>query len=71
MVILGGPGTLFGPLIGAGAIVFLRNIVSGLTDRWLLILGAVYVLVVLFAPRGIVGEIKDRLDRRSRAAVTR
>lgn len=71
MVILGGPGTLFGPLLGAGAVVFLRNIVSGVTDRWLLILGAVYVLVVLFAPRGIVGEIKDRLDRRSRAAVTR
>jgi branched-chain amino acid transport system permease protein len=71
MVILGGPGTLFGALIGAGAIVFLRNIVSGITDRWLLILGAVYILVVLFAPRGIVGEIKDRFDRRSRAAVAR
>jgi branched-chain amino acid transport system permease protein len=71
MVILGGPGTLFGPLLGAGAIVFLRNIVSGITDRWLLILGAVYVLVVLFAPRGIVGEIKDRLNRRTRAATAR
>jgi branched-chain amino acid transport system permease protein len=71
MVILGGPGTLFGPLIGSGVIVFLRNIVSGMTDRWLLILGAIYVLVVLFAPRGIVGEIKDRLDRRSRAAAAR
>jgi branched-chain amino acid transport system permease protein len=71
MVILGGPGTLFGPLIGSGAIVFLRNIVSGMTDRWLLILGAVYVLVVLFAPRGVVGEIKDRFDRRSRAAAAR
>jgi branched-chain amino acid transport system permease protein len=71
MVILGGPGTLFGPLIGAGAIVFLRNIVSGITDRWLLILGAVYVLVVLFAPRGVVGEIKARFDRRARAAAAR
>lgn len=71
MVILGGPGTLFGPLIGAGAIVFLRNIVSGITDRWLLILGSVYVLVVIFAPRGVVGEIKDRLARRSRAAIAR
>ncbi|MFN0070280.1 MAG: branched-chain amino acid ABC transporter permease [Chloroflexota bacterium] len=71
MVILGGPGTLFGPLLGAGAIVFLRNVVSGMTDRWLLILGAVYVLVVLFAPRGIVGEIKDRIDRRSRASIAR
>lgn len=67
MVILGGPGTLFGPLLGAGAIVFLRNIVSGLTDRWLLILGSVYILVVLFAPRGIVGEVQSWMNRRPRA----
>lgn len=69
MVILGGPGTLLGPLLGAGAIVFLRNVVSGYTERWQFILGAAYVLVVLFAPRGVVGELRGWMDRRSRAAV--
>jgi branched-chain amino acid transport system permease protein len=55
MVLLGGPGTLFGPMIGAGVVVFLRNLVSAYTHRWLLILGLVYVLTVLYAPRGILG----------------
>jgi len=55
MVLLGGPGTLFGPVIGAGIVVFLRNLVSAYTHRWLLILGLVYVLTVLYAPRGVLG----------------
>ena len=53
MVVLGGPGTLFGPAIGAGAYVFLENFVSSYTDRWILILGVIFVLAVLFAPRGV------------------
>lgn len=63
MVILGGPGTVLGPVLGAGAVVFLRNVLSGLPvigPRWLFILGAVYVLTVLFAPSGILGEINRR-----------
>ncbi|HEY3065098.1 MAG TPA: branched-chain amino acid ABC transporter permease [Methylomirabilota bacterium] len=55
MVALGGPGTLAGPALGAAAIVFLKNFVSVYTKRWLLILGAVYIGVILFAPRGVVG----------------
>ncbi len=58
MVALGGPGTLAGPAVGAAAIVFLKNFVSVYTKRWLLILGAVYIGVILFAPRGIVGAIR-------------
>jgi branched-chain amino acid transport system permease protein len=61
MVIVGGAGTLFGPALGAGVVVFLRNIVSAYTERWLLVLGLIYVLVVLFAPHGIVGAIQIRL----------
>jgi branched-chain amino acid transport system permease protein len=57
MVALGGPGTLVGPAIGAGAIVFLKNFVSVYTRRWLLILGGVYIGVILFAPRGILGAL--------------
>jgi branched-chain amino acid transport system permease protein len=70
MVILGGPGTLLGPVLGAFVLVFLRHMVSSvhfgigpfdIGERWTLILGTIYILVVMFAPRGILGEILTRL----------
>jgi len=61
MVVLGGAGTLLGPVIGAGIIVLLENLISLFTERWLLVLGVIYMLVTLFAPRGVHG-----LFRRSR-----
>jgi branched-chain amino acid transport system permease protein len=64
MVLVGGAGTLFGPLVGAGLVVFLRNLLSAYTQRWLLILGAVYVGVVMYAPRGIVGALWAAWNRR-------
>jgi branched-chain amino acid transport system permease protein len=62
MVALGGPGTLAGPAVGAAIIVFLKNFVSVYTKRWLLILGAVYIGVILWAPRGLAGAVRG--DRR-------
>jgi branched-chain amino acid transport system permease protein len=59
MVILGGAGTLIGPAIGATLIVLLDNVVSTYTERWLLVLGVIYVVVALFAPRGIIGFLRD------------
>ncbi|HEX3177511.1 MAG TPA: branched-chain amino acid ABC transporter permease [Methylomirabilota bacterium] len=59
MVALGGPGTLAGPALGAAVIVFLKNFVSVYTKRWLLILGAVYIGVILFAPRGVLGAFRS------------
>ena len=58
MVALGGPGTLGGAALGAAVIVFLKNFVSVYTKRWLLILGAVYIGVILFAPRGVFGAFR-------------
>jgi branched-chain amino acid transport system permease protein len=58
MVILGGPGTLLGPLVGALIIVFVRDIVSSFTDRWLIVLGLAYVCTVLFFPEGVLGTIR-------------
>ncbi len=58
MVALGGPGTLVGPALGAGIIVFLKNFVSVYTKRWLLILGGVYIGIILFAPRGLLGAAR-------------
>jgi branched-chain amino acid transport system permease protein len=63
MVALGGRGTLLGPAVGAGVIVLLKNLVSVYTQRWLLILGAVYVLTIMYAPEGIVGAVKQVLKR--------
>lgn len=57
MVALGGRGTLLGPALGATIIVFLKNLVSVYTHRWLLILGAVYIATIVYAPEGIVGAV--------------
>ncbi|HXP91994.1 MAG TPA: branched-chain amino acid ABC transporter permease [Candidatus Binatia bacterium] len=65
IVILGGIGTLYGQLLGAGIVVFLSNGLSAVTHRWVLILGAVYVLIVMYAPDGLVG-LGRRLAARAR-----
>ena len=53
MVTLGGPATLIGPVLGAGAIVLLKNVMSAYTARWLLILGIVYIVAIIAAPKGV------------------
>ncbi len=58
MVIIGGTGTLWGALPGAAAFILLQSLVSSYTERWMLILGATFVLFVLFAPGGIVGALR-------------
>jgi branched-chain amino acid transport system permease protein len=57
MVILGGAATLVGPVVGAFFIILLSNFISAYTARWTLILGALYAIVVLLAPAGVVGEV--------------
>ncbi len=57
MVIIGGAGTLLGPVLGAGLVLVLQNLISSYTERWPLLLGAIFVLFVLRAPFGIVGLI--------------
>jgi branched-chain amino acid transport system permease protein len=64
MVILGGAGTLIGPAIGAALIVFLEDFISSMTEHWVLVLGVIYVLVSLFAPRGLIGLYVDFRQRR-------
>ena len=58
MVILGGAATLVGPVLGAFVIILLSNFISAYTAHWTLILGALYAIVVLAAPAGIVGEMR-------------
>lgn len=65
MVALGGQATLLGPALGAGIIVMLKNLVSVYTHRWLLILGAVYIGTIVYAPEGIAGAARDLMRRTS------
>lgn len=66
--ILGGFGTLVGPIIGAFIIVFIRNMVSTYLDRWPTLIGVIFIVVVLYARGGIVGGVANLwyrwLDRR-------
>jgi branched-chain amino acid transport system permease protein len=55
MSILGGVGTLTGAFVGAGVVIYIENDVSSWLSRWQTLLGVVFVLVVMFAPDGIVG----------------
>jgi branched-chain amino acid transport system permease protein len=59
MVLLGGEATLIGPILGTTAYVLLQNVLSSLfTGRWQLILGALFVIFVLFVRGGILGVWK-------------
>ncbi|MGJ9383143.1 branched-chain amino acid ABC transporter permease [Salipaludibacillus sp. CF4.18] len=55
MVIIGGAGTMLGPVLGAALIVSLETIVSSYTDLWMLIVGSVFIIFVIYFPKGIVG----------------
>lgn len=57
MVILGGTGTLLGPVIGAFAFLALEELLSGFTVYWQLIFGILLILVVLYMKRGIVSVL--------------
>lgn len=57
MVLMGGMGSLFGPVLGAVAYLVLEDILSGVTTYWQLLLGPILILVVLFARRGLFGMV--------------
>ena len=63
MVILGGMGTLIGPVVGALVLLLLEDMLSAWTVHWQIILGPFLVLVVLFAKRGLVGLLPDGAGR--------
>lgn len=66
MTIIGGVGTLIGPIIGAGVIEFTQHYLSGLArdypifERWIIFFGILYILAVIFFPKGIVGTVYIR-----------
>jgi branched-chain amino acid transport system permease protein len=62
MSLLGGMGTFFGPFVGAAVFLLLENLVSLWTVHWQLIVGAIFVVCVLFFPAGIWGTILKRIN---------
>jgi branched-chain amino acid transport system permease protein len=57
MTLLGGAGTFFGPFVGAAAYLVLEDSISVVTESWPLVIGAVFVVFVLFLPKGIWGTL--------------
>ena len=83
MVIIGGMGTLYGGIIGAGFVkitqTFLPDLqnfairlfpqaefMHNILERWLLLFGILFILVVIFFPKGVMGSFRDYMGRRSR-----
>ncbi len=63
MLIVGGTGTLSGPILGAAMVRLLRNFASSYTERWETLVGLVFILFVIFAPRGLVGLLSGQRER--------
>jgi len=60
MAVLGGIRSFWGPLLGAAVFVVVENYLSGLTLNWLFFVGLIFVIVVMFFPRGLLGMFGQR-----------
>jgi len=67
MVIVGGQGTLIGPVLGAAFFMLAEHVLSAYTDSWALFLGLIFIGFVIFAPEGIWGLLNARMLKRARA----
>jgi branched-chain amino acid transport system permease protein len=69
MSLLGGVGTFFGPVFGAGIVVALQDTLADKVGAWVnVIIGAIFVVCVLAFRKGVVGELGAFLDRRRKAS---
>jgi branched-chain amino acid transport system permease protein len=63
MVITGGIGTLVGPILGAMVFILVQEILSSYTQHWMIFTGAIFVLMVIFLPGGLVGTARRLTSR--------
>jgi branched-chain amino acid transport system permease protein len=61
MTLLGGAGTFFGPFVGALAFLVLEDRISVFTESWPLVVGAIFIIFVIFLPKGIWGTLIQRI----------
>ncbi len=69
MCLMGGMGTFLGPSLGAALLVLLSMVVGVYTEYWLLVLGLILLVLVLFLPQGILGFVSGKLKSASRKEV--
>jgi branched-chain amino acid transport system permease protein len=67
MVMLGGAGTLIGPVIGTAVFLLMKNVVSSYSEHWLLIIGTIFICCVMFFPGGIWGTLRQLIPSRKSA----
>ena len=58
--LLGGVGTVLGPLVGAGLMFYLVDIAGDFTSSYLLVVGVVLVVLILWYPKGLLGSLRER-----------
>jgi branched-chain amino acid transport system permease protein len=63
MTLVGGVGTLVGPLLGGIIITFFQSVIGSYTERHLMVLGVIFVAFVLFLPDGLVGLVRRAFGR--------
>ena len=73
MTVLGGVGSFFGPIAGAGAFILIRSEAQQITGYWHFVMGLVLFLIIVFEPQGVAGIVKrargrvtDALERREK-----
>lgn len=66
MSVLGGMGTLIGPVVGGVILLWGGDVLSSLTENWMIFIGGFFVLMIILAPKGVVGTISDLLDTEKR-----
>jgi branched-chain amino acid transport system permease protein len=62
MAVIGGMRSFWGPLVGAAIYVALQDYVSSYTQNWMFFIGMLFVLIVLFFPRGVLGIVRRKLS---------
>ena len=67
MAMLGGAGTLIGPVIGTGIFLLMKNVASSYSEHWLSIIGITFICCVMFFPAGIWGAVRDVRWRRPKS----
>jgi len=61
MAYIGGTGYFWGPIVGSGVFTYLSEYLSSFTDRWEFLFGLIFIVIVLFAPQGILGIVKKKI----------
>ena len=63
MCLLGGMGTFFGPFVGAAVFLYLEDVTTAYTSHWMAAVGVIFMVFVLFFPRGVWGSVLHWLNR--------